>query len=353
MHGVLGYAGFMDAWTYSGVNEVTLMPAVEIPLLVLIAPFGLALMTALFLVAGLLTPSSVERKGTGRFARDRLLRLGIPFVLYVGVLQPTLVYALEHPLGRATGSYWQEYLGSERQLDTGPLWFVGVLLIFSVGYAAWVRWRPTGRRRDVPAVGPRHLVLIAFLVAPLSFAVRLIYPYGGEAGFTDLNFWQWPACAAAFGVGIVSARHGWLDGVPDRVTRLCRRVALASAVVMAGFLTVAGFLDLLEDAMGGWSWASAGFTVIETALSVFGAVWLLAAAQHWLERPLPWGNALGRSAYAAFIVQAPVLIGLAVALRPLPWAAEPKAAVVAIVGMIVSFALARLLTRIPGVSRVL
>jgi hypothetical protein len=35
----------------------------------------------LFLVAGLLTPTSLERKGPGPYARDRLMRLGVPFAL--------------------------------------------------------------------------------------------------------------------------------------------------------------------------------------------------------------------------------------------------------------------------------
>lgn len=35
-----------------------------------------------FLISGYFTPSSYERKGSGRFAKDRLLRLGIPILCY-------------------------------------------------------------------------------------------------------------------------------------------------------------------------------------------------------------------------------------------------------------------------------
>jgi hypothetical protein len=104
---------------------VTLTPVVEVGLFVLVSPFGFFLVALLFLVAGLLTPSSYERKCARRFVGDRLLRLGAPFLAYVFMVQPTLAYALEHPLGNAPGSYGQEYLGAERQIDTGPLWFVG------------------------------------------------------------------------------------------------------------------------------------------------------------------------------------------------------------------------------------
>lgn len=91
LHGVLGYAGIVEVRTYSELREVTLAPVVEIALVVLVSPFGFFLIALLFLVAGLLTPSSYERKGAKRFVGDRLLRLGVPFVAYVFVVQPTLV----------------------------------------------------------------------------------------------------------------------------------------------------------------------------------------------------------------------------------------------------------------------
>ena len=83
------------------VREVTLSPLTEIPLL--------------FLVAGLLTPASVEGEGPGRFARDRLMHLGTPFVIFVGLIWPLLLYALYRPLGNAPGSYWSEFVGTRRR----------------------------------------------------------------------------------------------------------------------------------------------------------------------------------------------------------------------------------------------
>jgi hypothetical protein len=127
MHAILGYAGTVQVWTYTQAREITLAPVTEVVLLVAVSPVGFFIIALLFLVAGLLTPPSLERKGAGRFVRDRLLRLGVPFTVYVLLVQPAVAYALEHPLGLAPGSYWYELLGEERALDTGPLWFVGVL----------------------------------------------------------------------------------------------------------------------------------------------------------------------------------------------------------------------------------
>jgi hypothetical protein len=359
LHAVLGYAGIVEAWTYSELREVTLAPAVEITLFVLGSPFGFFLMALLFLVAGLLTPPSYDRKGARRFVGDRLLRLGVPFVAYVFLVQPTLAYALEHPLGDAPGSYWEEYLGAEHQVDTGPLWFVGVLLVYSLGYAAWRRWRdgtgdasPPGR--GTRAITLRGLAVMAAVVAPASFVVRLVYPYGSESGFSDLNLWEWPACLAVFGLGVVASRQGWLDAVPDGLARRCRALTLAAAAGMAMVLFVAGALDVVDDALGGWHLLAAAFVLVEAVLTVFGSVWLLRVAQQHLAREHRWGPELSRSAYGAFMLQTVFLLAFALLLRPLPLPAEVKALVVAVAGVAASFAAAWLLIRrVPGVSRVL
>jgi Acyltransferase family len=192
------------------------------------------MMALLFLVAGLLSPPSLERKGPGAYVRGRLLRLGVPFVVYVLIVQPAVMYGLEHPLGAASRSYWYEFLGAERQLDTGPLWFVGVLLIFSLIYAGWVglsRRRPD--RRTPRPVTARRLLGVAAVVAPASFLIRLMYPYGGDSGFADLNFWEWPACVAIFAVGIVASAQGWLAAVPDRLSRHSRGITGVAVAAMA------------------------------------------------------------------------------------------------------------------------
>jgi peptidoglycan/LPS O-acetylase OafA/YrhL len=55
-----------------------------------------------------------------------------------------------------------------------------------------------------------------------------------------------------------------------------------------------------------------------------------------------------RSSYAAFMLQGPVLVALALALQPIDLPGDVKALVVATLGIVGSFALAwRLVTRTP------
>jgi hypothetical protein len=183
--------------------------------------------------------------------------------------------------------------------------------------------------------------------------VRLVFPFASES-FTDLNLWEWPACIALFALGIAASREGWLIAVPDRLRRQCRLITLIAAGAMAALGFIAAQLGLLEQLVGGWNWPALVFAAMESVLTLLGPVWLLAAAQRHLGRRLPLGPQLARSSYGAFMVQGIVLIGLAVALRPIPVVAEVKALVVACGGVAGSFALAWLLiSRVPGIARVL
>jgi hypothetical protein len=77
VHGVAGCTGFEGAWPYQPVRQVGLPDAVDKAFGTLVLPNMLFVMGLFFLMSGLVTPRSLARKGPGRFARDRLLRLGI------------------------------------------------------------------------------------------------------------------------------------------------------------------------------------------------------------------------------------------------------------------------------------
>jgi peptidoglycan/LPS O-acetylase OafA/YrhL len=362
IHGVLGYVGSDQYWSYADVQETTLNPVTELGLAVLAVPFGLFVISLLFLVAGLLTPPSFRRKGARRFVVDRLLRLGVPFALFTFVLWPALMYALYHPFGAAPGSFRDEYLSDEGYVDTAHLWFLGVLLVFSLGYAGFAAMRrrssPHPPTADVPpapvgAIRVAHLAVLAALTAAATFLVRLAFPYGSE-WYADLNFWEWPGCLALFGLGIAASDRGWLAEVPRPLHRAARAITLVAALAAAGLLFVAVLSGLTGEMWGGWTWPALAFVVVESTLMVFGSVWLLGAAQRRLGRRVRGGEVLGRSAYGAFLLQGFVLIGVAVALRPLAAPAEVKAFLVAAGGVAGSFALAWLLvSRVRWLARII
>jgi hypothetical protein len=349
VHAVAGYSDLGgDVWAYSEVRETTLADVTFVLIVATVFPFGMFLIALLFLVAGLLTPGSFERKGPGRFLRDRLLRLGVPYAVTTLLYWPAVNYALFRGLGEQPGSYWAFFV---REFPTGsPLWFVAVLLVLSLLYAGWRSIRPAPTRAR-PLTAPT-LGLVAAGVAASSFLLRLVWPYGG-GDVAGLHPWQWPECAALFALGVAAAGHGWLTAVPEPLRRTARTLTLAAAAGVAVLVALPlGFP--IEYAAGGPHWQALVVSTLEGLLTVFGSVWFLSIAQRHLTRPLPHGPALARASYGAFVLQGVLLYGVAVALRPVPFPAEVKALVVAVVAVAGSFALAHLLvTRVPLLHRVL
>jgi glucan biosynthesis protein C len=98
---------------------------------------GLFGMGLLFLMAGLMTVPAFARKGAGRFVRDRVLRLGLPLVFFITVIDPLTDYVGHRAMGQANG--FIDYLGRwiRQDADAGPAWFIAILLAFSLAYAAW------------------------------------------------------------------------------------------------------------------------------------------------------------------------------------------------------------------------
>jgi hypothetical protein len=353
-HAWAGYAE-LGSWAYDDVREVTLAARTETVLEVLFGPFALFVMGFFFLMAGLLTRGSLDRKGPGRFARDRLLRLGLPLAVFSVLLWPPSKYVMFRLAGRPTGPLGPALRHAVLDPDPVHLWFLEVLLLFSLGYAGWRQLRPPPSgpvRSGVAELGGAHLVALALGIAGASFLVRIWFPLD-TSQYADLHLSQWPQYLALFGLGLAAARYGWLDPVPDRLRRGCAVAALLGAVAIAGFAGVVALAGVpTQDFLGGWHWASAGTAAAEGLLAVALSVWLLGVAQRRLDRGSgrTWAT---RGAYAAFLVQAYVLVGLALLLRPFALPAEVKAAVVSTVGVLASFALGRVLVARTPLRRIL
>lgn len=336
-HAVQGYSEF-GSWTYQDVREVSLSPVAETTMAIVLSMGALFLMGLFFLVSGLLTPDALARKGSPRFVRDRLLRLGVPFAAFTLALWPLLELAEFSAFHRHT-DYWWDLSAGGLSFDNGPMWFVGVLLVFSLAYAAVVRFLRRPPERPAP-LRARTLVLLGVAVAASTFVVRLAFPIGTDQVLNS-HLWQWPQCLAAFGLGVAAARNGWLRPMPDPVYRRCAVATVLAMVAVGTAVATAAAFGLDEDSFaGGWNVPSLLTATMEGVLAVAGPLWALGWAQRHLNRTGRLRRAAARGSYAAFMLQGPVLVALAVALRPTGFPGDVKALAVASIGVVGSFALA-------------
>jgi hypothetical protein len=312
---------------------------------------GMFLMGLFFLLSGLMAQDSLARRGPGAFSRDRLLRLGIPFALYTLVVWPLLEYALLEPFLHR-GSYWDYFGDTDPVLDNGPLWFVGVLLLYSLALAGWRRLRPPPAPAERP-LRPRDLALLALAVGLATFLVRVVFPADSNQPLNS-HLWAWPEYLAMFGLGVLAARRGWLRPVPRDVSRPTGVATLVVIVLLPAVILSTEPLGLTEEAwFGGWGLPALIGGLLEGVIAVAAPIWVLGFAQRHLNGSGPLRRAMARSSYAAFMLQGPVLVALELALRPAPLPGDAKAFIVALLGIAGSFALAWPLVTRTAVGKVL
>ena len=317
----------------------------------LLGPPVLFAMALLFLVAGMLTPRSLQRRGPRRFIVDRLVRLGVPLALTVVLIVPATALAGELAEGAVApqdaGAFFAARIITA---DTGVMWFAAVLLLFSIAYAAFRSLRPS-RPQLVARIRGWHLVGLAAAIALGSFVVRLVWPALSVTAF-HLNLWDWPAMAGLFALGIVAGERHWLQPVPERMWRRCGWIALGSftaALVFFAAVVVTGDDRLL----GGANAQALILPAIEGSLAVSASVWFAGWFQRrWLQEGT-LARALARGSYGAYVLHPAVIVPLAISVRWLEVPVELKLVAIGALGIAVSFAVAWALTRIPALRRIL
>src|SRR5579884_3874786 len=77
-------------------------------------------MGLLFFIAGFFAPAKFDRKGAGRFLRDRAFRLGLPTLIYMLLIAPAIIFLLLPPSNRPTSVPPLSQIGNGM---IGPMWF--------------------------------------------------------------------------------------------------------------------------------------------------------------------------------------------------------------------------------------
>jgi hypothetical protein len=348
-HALLGYSA-VGGWPYDEVNEVTFAPPSELVLMLILGPSGLVVIGLFFFISGLLTERAVDRHGWQGYSRDRVLRLGVPWAVSALLVWPASVWLSYRGAGRDV-SLWWVLTHRDPLLDSGSMWFALVLLVFSLAfamvYALLRRKAPRDSTRGSgPFTGPA-LAAVVLAIAAGSFVVRLgLSARSGQVG--DLHLWWWPPCVGMFVLGIAVARRGWAEHVPDRMRRGCATVFLTTLVllpVIALISGVRGGLGDIDPFLGGWHWQAAATAMAEAILVVTGSVWLVGLTEQRLDsssvRTTRWAHA----AFAAFVIQGPVLMTLATVARLVDAPAEIKAPFIAAAAIAICFWIGQLYAR--------
>jgi peptidoglycan/LPS O-acetylase OafA/YrhL len=317
----------------------------------------------LFFLAGVFAHRSLERRGFTAFLRERAMRLGLPSLLFMLLIQPFMVYVLlghPHLADRPSlAVLFGRYVTSGKILSgSGPMWFALALLFFCAVLAVVRFWQPD----KAPAAGPLSdtpgaSVLLRFgtLLVLSTFLIRLVQPIGTNVLNFQLCFF--PQYIAAFAVGVAAGKHGWLEALAiSRRARIAGWLGLIGApLVLAAVAAVGGPPPESgpNPYFGGWNVRALAMAGWEQFAGLGLAVGLMA----WFHRRCNFAGRvatwLSERAFAVYLLHAPVLVALTPWLRPAAVNPFLGAALLTVTGLVASFAVADVARRLPGLRSII
>jgi glucan biosynthesis protein C len=355
-HLMIIYAG-VGSWFYEEGREDFITGALGAWFVAVSQAFFMGLF---LLVSAHFVPGAYDRKGPGRFLKDRLIRLGIPLAVYSWILRPPLVYLYLRSVQGLRLSWWRyfpgEYFKSNAVLGSGALWFVETLLIFTVLYVVWrlLSGRGTvGSAAETRFPSNLSIALFALLLGLAGFLVRLWRPI--EWSFVPLNL-QLPFFAqyiALFILGLVAYRRNWLAGLSELTGRLWLGIGIFMILLFWPLALAGDMATSLEPFLGGWHLQALAYALWESFLCLGMCIGLIYAFRRYAPNQGRLTRSLSRNAYAAYIVHGPVITIMALAARDVVLHPLVKLGLVSLVAVPLCFGLSSLIRKLPYADRVL
>ncbi len=287
-------------------------------------------MSLFFLISGFFSALSYDAKGGWPFVRGRLLRLGLPILVWALLMVPLQLFVFGAPGGGAKA--WP--------IDVGHLWFLEHLLLFSLVYALWRTAR--GRGTAAPLATPRQprtwaILLFAVVLALVSGLVRIAYPIDRWVyvfGFFRVAFADVPRDLSFFVLGLIAYRRQWLPSFTSRTGRMWLAVAGVLAVLIAAYdLALHDLFPIGEPAWGTL------YVFWESLFCCAACIGLLVLFRDKVHAAGKLARALGKSQYAAYILHVPVILAFQYAILNVSMPPLAKFAIVTLVSIPATFAI--------------
>ncbi len=291
--------------------------------------FQSSLMGLFFLMGAFFTPKSYDRKGDFPFWKERLLRLGIPLLLYILLINPIIHYILAllgiQPWStnpNLQGSLLDFYLSQFQSLDqlidfltyTGPMWFLYGLLIFTFLYTLWRQITKFDSLqqyipKELPIPKYYYLLLIAILLGCVTFLIRFIspvdkFPLGFPFGF-------FPQYLMMFSVGIIAARYDWFEKMSKNHVKVWASIIALTVVLF--FLYFFLFLGIDADfsvLLGGPTLPALIFSLVDNVICM-GMIFILIPIFYakFNDQGVLLQNLSG-SAFYMYLIHGPILVAV-------------------------------------------
>jgi peptidoglycan/LPS O-acetylase OafA/YrhL len=314
-------------------------------------------MALFFFISAYFIVVSISRKGAGRYAVDRLIRLGIPLLGYYVLLSPLTNYILVR-WQRGEMISFPAFVWKYHGFGFGPMWFVEALLYFNfiyLGYYLLFRQNAIISKPKLKIPGIVPILIFTILLGIGSFTIRIWLPVGWEFrpfGFQFPFFLQY---ISYFIVGLLAFRYDWLNLITYKLSlrwflfaQVCIFILFPVIFVLGG--ASSGQIDLF---FGGRHWQSFAYALWEQTTGISLILGLAGLFKYRINVRGKWAQMLSASSYTVFIIHPLVLVLLTLSIRN--WHLYPllKFILVAPFALLACFITAILIKRLPFLSRIL
>lgn len=320
-------------------------------------------MGLLFFIAGYFVPGSFDRKGAAGFVRERIIRLGIPTLLYMLLIHPITILIIglfNHTNPADFTSWYIEYLTSFTFISSsGPLWFAFALLLFSILYALLRQFSfiPALMATQHTSILLKHTWVMAViaLISIVAFLLRLVQPAGVPLFNTFAgNFMQignFSSYIILFILGIIFYQRNLLKNLPDKFCRFWFRLALLLGVPLWFIIMITGGVKTNPAALfGGFHWQSAAYSTWESFFCVGVSLGLLAIFQDKYNKQGKVRRFLFENAFTVYVIHAPILVGITMLFSGIVLNPLLKMIIMAIIVLPICFGFSYLLRTLPLVK---
>ena len=355
MHACVTYS-HVGGWYIKDPPEPGL--EVKIPFLYWQGHMQAFFMGLLFFLAGVFAHGACARRGPAGFVRERLLRLGAPAAFYMLLIQPFIgLVLLRKPNDSPIGELYLRYLTSGRVLSgSGPLWFAIALLIFSLVLAMKRAIHPAADRIERrPPPSPVQIVGFSLLLVAATFSFRLVQPL--DTDFFNMQLGFFAQYIGVFTVGVLAGRYGWLEALAS--SRLAARagglVLVAGPLGLTATLMLGGVMKTgdFQPFKGGWHWPAFGLAAWEQLSGVALGLGAMALFQRRFNTDGPIARWMARHSFGVYVLHAPILVALTLAMHPLPGGPVAKMLLLTVLGLVLSHAAAAIAKQVPGLRQIL
>lgn len=291
-----------------------------------------------FMIAGYFTPSSYSRKGMSKFIKDRLLRLGVPFLFYFFIISPIMTYILYIKVLKKQ-LLWYQLFGS------GPLWFAEALLIMTVFYALWRRnvQKEEHQSKAFEPPGHKQLLIYVSLLSAANFIIRIWWPMGAD--FSNLQFGFFPGYISLFIIGTIAYRKQWFESFSKAVGKRWLKMSSALIILFPIIIILGGALKDTKPFMGGLHWQSLLYSIWEAFVGTGLIAGLLVIFRDRYNHQGRLAEVMAENAFTVYIFHAPIIIFFTYMIRHITIYPIIKFALVSVLGISLCFVISHYIIR--------